>query len=190
MHIPFETELVRQCAPTLAGLKAASLFRFIFLPCENPIRQISSVSRKLGSKGIRLQVLSFDLLRRCCLIYIYRPHRLARILKDKESSSFLKRQGYKGSTAREILDEMSLRLAHREPFPHEIGILLDYPLEDVQAYMASPRDKGVCSGCWKAYGNKQQAECFFAKCRKCTNVYVRCYCSGFPLTRLAVATAA
>ena len=40
MTITLETELVRQCAPTLAGLKAASLFRSgrqSFCPdCGNP----------------------------------------------------------------------------------------------------------------------------------------------------------
>ena len=32
-----EMELVRQCAPTLAGLKAASLFRFVFPPLVSPL---------------------------------------------------------------------------------------------------------------------------------------------------------
>lgn len=190
MTITLEIELVRQCAPTLAGLKAASLFRYKFAPLEDPSGLVAGIRRHLQPKGIHIEFLSYDLVRRSGLLYVFRPHQLARILKDKESSSFLKRQGYKGATGQEIFEEMSLRLARRDSFPHEIGILLDYPLEDVQAYMACPKDKGVCSGCWKAYGHKEEAACYFAKCKKCTKVYWRCYCEGTPLSKLAVAQAA
>ena len=187
MTITLETELVRQCAPTLAGLKAASLFRFVFRPGDSPFAQIGEIQRSLEPKQIRLEVLSYDCIRKSALLYVYRPHRLSILLQDPESSSFLKRQGYEGSTCQEILDQMALRLARRDPFPHEIGILLDYPLEDVKAYMASTRDKGVCSGCWKAYGNRERAACYFAKCQKCTQIYWRCYRAGTPLSKLAVA---
>ena len=190
MTITLEIELVRQCAPTLAGLKAASLFRYKFAPLEDPSGLVAGIRRHLQPKGIHIEFLSYDLVRRSGLLYVFRPHQLARILKDKESSSFLKRQGYKGATGQEIFEEMSLRLARRDSFPHEIGILLDYPLEDVQAYMACPKDKGVCSGCWKAYGHKEEAACYFAKCKKCTKVYWRCHCEGTPLSKLAVAQAA
>lgn len=40
MTITLETELVRQCAPTLAGLKAASLFRFVFRPEDSPLPRL------------------------------------------------------------------------------------------------------------------------------------------------------
>ena len=179
MTITLETELVRQCAPTLAGLKAASLFRFVFRPGDSPFAQIAEIRRNMEPKEIRLEVLSYDCIRQSALLYVYRPHQLSILLQDPESSSFLKRQGYEGSTCQEILDQMALRLARRDPFPHEIGILLDYPLEDVKAYMASPRDK--------AYGNRERAACYFAKCQKCTRIYWRCYCAGTPLSRLAVA---
>lgn len=187
MTITLETELVRQCAPTLAGLKAANLFRFRFRSGDDPFAQTETIRHSLAPKGIQVEILSFDCLHRCALLYVYRPHRLSLLLADPESSSFLKRRGYRGTTAREILHEISLHLACRDPFPHEIGILLDYPLEDVKAYMAAPRDKGVCSGCWKAYGNREQAECYFAKCQKCTRIYWRCYRAGTPLSKLAVA---
>ena len=186
MTISLETELVRQCAPTLAGLKPASLFRYVFAPGQDPARALFAVTQALETKGIRVQILSYHLASRGALFYGFRPWELHQILKEPANSSFLKRQGYTGS-CEEILDAMALRLSRKGSFPHEIGLLLGYPLEDVKAYMAAPREKGVCSGCWKAYGNREQAACYFAKCRKCTQVYWRCYCAGTPLSRLAVA---
>lgn len=117
MTITLETELVRQCAPTLAGLKAASLFRFVFRPGDSPFAQIAEIRRSLEPKEIRLEVLSYDCIRQSALLYVYRPHRLSILLQDPESSSFLKRQGYVGSSCQEILDQMALRLARRDPFP-------------------------------------------------------------------------
>ena len=52
MTITLETELVRQCAPTLAGLKAASLFRFVFRPEDSPFAQIAEIRRSLEPKEI------------------------------------------------------------------------------------------------------------------------------------------
>lgn len=73
MTITLETELVRQCAPTLAGLKAASLFRFVFHPEDSPFAQITEIRRSLEPKEIRLEVLSYDCIRQSALLYVYRP---------------------------------------------------------------------------------------------------------------------
>ena len=187
MTISLETELVRQCAPTLAGIKAASLFRFVFSAWDDPVTLLAGVKETLRAKQIRIQVLNVDIVRRAALLYVYRPKRLTALLQDKATYTFLQERGYRGTTYQEILEEVSLQLACRNQFPHEIGVLLDYPLEDVKAYIARPREKGVCSGCWKAYGNGEQASSYFAKCRTCTRIYWNCYWAGMPLSRLAVA---
>lgn len=73
MTITLETELVRQCAPTLAGLKAANLFRFRFACSEDPFAQVETIRHSLEPKGIQVEILSFDCLHRCALLYVYRP---------------------------------------------------------------------------------------------------------------------
>ena len=55
-------------------------------------------------------------------------------------------------------------------FPHEIGLFLSYPPEDVKGFMADPC-ACKCSGCWKVYGGREAAEKQFARYRKCTGVY-------------------
>jgi hypothetical protein len=187
MGNPLENELIRQCAPTLAGLKAASLFRFVFPLNENLFQSIHSLTCVLRSKNLDMELLHLDVIRRSGLLFVHRPLALDRIMEDHRNREFFRHQGYSGSTWQEIINEMANRLALRASFPHEIGILLDYPLEDVKAYMAAPKEKGLCSGCWKAYTHPVRARHFFEKCQKCTRIYCHCYESGIPLSRLAVA---
>ena len=66
-----EKYLVTQCAPTLANLKTASLFR-----CLCPGRgELDAWRQALGAKGIELTVLFCDGTH--ALVYVYRPARLA-----------------------------------------------------------------------------------------------------------------
>ena len=52
------------------------------------------------------------------------------------------------------------------------------------------RNKGknyTFKGYWKSYGDPAAAQARFASFRKCTDVYLRCYRNGTPVTRLTVA---
>ena len=74
-----------------------------------------------------------------------------------------------------------------EDFPHDIGIFLAYPLEDVIGFMKNHGGNYCCLGCWKAYGNAEAAERRFDLYRKCRRIYLSCYRRGFSLSRLTVA---
>ena len=70
--------------------------------------------------------------------------------------------------------------------PPEVGVFLDYPLEDVVGYI---ENKGVgCRtiGCWKVYGDVEQAERRFVQFKRCRDVFSRKLSEGFKLERLAV----
>ena len=81
----------------------------------------------------------------------------------------------------------TMSLEESAEFPHEIGVFLDYPLEDVQGFMANGGAGAVCQGCWKAYGDAQEAYRRFRLYGKCREVYLSCYRRGFDVLRLTVA---
>lgn len=183
-----EEEFIRQCAPTLAGLKIGSLFRFSFAPGLMPAAQVADIKNQIENKGLKIEILSQRLSDNSALIYVYRDSRITELLKDYEVQSFLRQQGYK--TTHEILGllyEMSLRINMGDEFPHAIGVLLGYPLADVLAYINAPRDKGLCTGCWKVYNNPEEAQRYYEKCAHCTRIYWKCFVQGFSLQKLAVA---
>ena len=80
------------------------------------------------------------------------------------------------------------RLDEGEEFPHEIGLFLGYPVEDVKGFINNKAARAKCVGCWKVYGDEEKARRLFNQYRKCTRVYEKQWCEGKPLTKLAIAS--
>lgn len=78
------------------------------------------------------------------------------------------------------------RLQEAETFPHEIGLFLGYPPEDVEGFMQHRTDV-LCVSTWKVYGNLEAAQRTFARYKKCTRVYLDQHRQGKALERLTVA---
>ena len=74
-----EDYLIRNCAPTLAGIKTANLFS---CPCPDRAELVASLCRlngRLCRKGLRVVPLRFS--EKKALIYLYRPRQLAADLR-------------------------------------------------------------------------------------------------------------
>ena len=87
-----EEFLVRNCAPTLAGLKTANLFS---CPCagrEELARSLRQLNGRLNGKGLRIVPLRFSQGR--ALIYLYRPGRLQADMADAQAARMLRELGF------------------------------------------------------------------------------------------------
>ena len=82
---------------------------------------------------------------------------------------------------------LSRRLRENEDFPHEIGLFLSYPPEDVRGFIENRAKNYKFIGYWKVYGDEDKARRAFARYKKCTDCYCRFLEAGFALTDLAVA---
>lgn len=182
--MPLERYLVEFSAPTLASLKAASLFS---LPCESEEElsgQLAEWSRVLAPKGVSLTVLRRDGGR--AVIYVYRRTHLIRDLRRPGVGEFLARQGYSGAGLEQALSLLRARMARGGDFPHEIGLFLGYPLEDVAGFMEHKGKNCLCTGWWKVYGNEEEARKSFRRFQKCREVYLRLWRAGRPVEQLTV----
>ena len=193
MERNFETVMIEQCSPVLAGLKAANLFRHECRDRQALYATVASWNAQLNGRGIRLLVLKECPIRHWFLIYLYRPARLEAVLGRPEVRQFLQQEGYAlplqaaGDACQPLLAQLAGRLACDGDFPHEIGVFLGYPLEDVVGFIRNRGQNFTCCGCWKAYGDPDTARRLFAQLNKCTAVYLRLFHSGTPILRLAVA---
>ena len=88
----------------------------------------------------------------------------------------------------EAKGEAARILAKAEGFPHEIGVFLDYPLEDVVGFIENAGQNYKCSGCWKVYCNECETRKLFAKYKKCREVYRRLWSQGRDIRTLTVAS--
>ncbi|MBQ9347155.1 MAG: DUF3793 family protein [Oscillibacter sp.] len=179
----FETILAEQCAPTLAGIKPASLF------CRKSLKmaELSQWRKTLSSFGMEFRVLRACPAAGNFLIYLFRTAWLHEILNDWSIRSFLTRMGYPDADSGALLRHLSQKLQFSTDFPHEIGIFLGYPLEDVTGFMKYRGQNYTYCGCWKVYGNPEEAKRRFAEYHRCTAFYCESVRAGVPLTSLLAA---
>ena len=127
-----EAAIIEHCSPTLAGLKPASLFRYRPEEPQSFIPQFSLWRDALRCRGLELIILKGCRRSGAYLVYLYRPGALERVLSGSALREFLAAEGYDiAESARDLLRQLARRLCLAEDFPHEIGLFLGYPLEDV-----------------------------------------------------------
>lgn len=175
--------LIRFCAPTLANLKIASLFSCRVHDANEFYTEVSKVKAMLEKKGITLRVIQGrnDLVH----IYIYRLDKLFAYLNDSKHKMFLQECGYTAFDVDGALDTLSKHLL-KEDFPHEIGVFLGYPIDDIKAFIKYKGKEAKFVGCWKAYSNVEHAKYIFKKYKECTNAYLAHFRKGMDLNNLIV----
>ena len=177
-----EELLIRHCAPTLANLKTGSLFSYRPAEGEDLNAEFRRLNRLLGRKGLRIMPLGLQ--RGRVLIYVYRPDRLRHDLAQTAAGTMLCEMGYAVRSTGKCVASLMRRLREDGGFPHEIGLFLGYPPEDVAGFIAH-RDCGCkCVGCWKVYGDVQAAEETFSRYKACTERCLKAYHGGTPLCGL------
>lgn len=180
-----EELLIKHCSPTLAGMKTGNMFSCSF-PGEVEMREcVRCWNRLLAKKGLRILPLRFQNGR--ALIYVYRPSRLSVDLQHDVAKQLLKERGYCIDTSAKCVVHLIKRLCEYKEFPHEIGLFLGYPPEDVCGFIENRADGCKCVGCWKVYGDVEAAQKTFAKYKKCSDVYAVQYANGRSIERLTVA---
>lgn len=151
-----ETQLALQCAPLIAGLKISNLLIIekSNLPYMNYILQ---------GTGISAYVLQVNVER--IIILLYRKEPLASYMKQRESQRLLEQMGYSSVCLGDILPEFRRRyqyyLETKQHFPHEMGLLLGYPIEDVEGFIHNAGENCLAAGYWKVYGNLKEKRQMF-----------------------------
>ncbi len=176
--------LIRLCAPTLAGLKTGNLFTVDIDDRDKFNKEVREFNYRFLGKGIRMIPVKY--WKGHVLIYLYRPAFLKRDFADEEVCRILKEKGYSYTNADLCVAQLAKHLAADACFPHEIGLFLGYPVEDVIGFMKSPEEGVKYTGFWKVYGDKESALKTFDKYIKCTEVYRNAHKNGTSLEQLTV----
>ena len=82
----------------------------------------------------------------------------------------------------QLLRCLSRRLRQSEGFPHEIGVFLGYPLEDVIGFCRHKGEGCKLCGYWKVYGDVDHAKRCFAAFDCCRDAPYARLLSGSPET--------
>lgn len=180
-----EYTILEHCSPTLAGIKTGNIVSVPYHSKEEVLSDLARWNRELNLKGIRVIVLKY--MKERVLLYIYRPGALMNDLTGPEASELLSECGYEGCGEDACICTLIRRLRENSEFPHEIGLFLGYPTEDVRGFMEHHGADYKYSGLWKVYGNVDECRRKFKAFRICTDVYCRAGRHGRTLSELAVA---
>ena len=180
-----EAMVVRQAAPTLAGIKTGSLFPCPCTEKETLLEEIRAFNRRYLSRGLCLLPLRFTEGK--ALLYLYRPAALRRDLRGQTAEALLADAGYSGKSSEQCVAYLAKRFRSGGEFPHEVGLFLSYPPQDVRGFIENHAVNYKCAGLWKVYGDEALARRLFDKFRKCTDIYCALWRAGSGIDQLAVA---
>ena len=152
----FGFRVVTQCAPVLKGVKISNLITMK----PGGWRKIRAYLKK--SRIICIPLYA-DAEKE--VLFLYRYEQLERHLKNREVREFLRGCGYESFEVASVL--VHLRRRYRlyagisKEFPHELGVLLGYPVGDVQGFIDNRGENSLTSRYWKVYQNPKEAERIF-----------------------------
>lgn len=182
-----EYTIVKHGAPTLAGIKTGNLITCAFRTKEEVQQDLRRWNRMLTRKHLRIIPLKY--MDGKVLLYIYRPSSLRKDLKDPVVREILRSCGYEAFSEADCIGTLMRRLRDSEEFPHEIGVFIGYPPEDVNGFIRNRGRNYKYSDCWKIYGDVDSSVRLIRKYRHCTEVYERLGKNGRTMEQLAVGTA-
>lgn len=114
---------------------------------------------------------------------------LAEQLADRRAFALLRQAGYPVLANRPLdlaalLSHLKKRLSQSEAFPHEIGLFLGYPLEDVIGFCRHKGEGCKLCGYWKVYGDVESARKSFALFDRAASFSFPTCCPAAPLQEL------
>ncbi len=176
----FEQLLAFHCAPTLAGIKVSSLVSINKQKLKDFHQIRQKYSKCLKCNNVYMFTVSESTNYR--LLLIYNKDKLKQLLGQEAIQKFLGTYGYSDfSNILDCLRYLKIRMLLQKGFPHEIGIFLGYPLDDVRGFIKNNGQNFKICGPWKVYSDLPAAEELFSKYAKCSQKFCKYLANGFNL---------
>ncbi len=174
-----DMQIARQCAPLLAGIKISN-----FLITQKANRE--KVEKIFSTSQVEVRCIYQDEER--VTQFLYKKEEMLLKLQEPEVKAFLYRIGYQELQLSGILECITYRyqayMKMAGPFPHEIGVLLGYPVADVAGFMQHEGKNFLYLGYWKVYSDLQGALNTFYSYRMAKEVIVHLVRCGYSINSI------
>lgn len=142
----FEKSMAYHLAPAMLGIKPACLMS-MEKNKDGLEENVELFNSRAYTKGMKLTVLC-----------------------ECKSRKLLESFGYDSRmTLEQQLERLSGRISASEDFPHEIGLFLGYPVDDVTGFIQNKGRNYLLCGYWKVYSDENRARRIFSNYDKCRN---------------------
>ncbi len=176
----FDELLAFHCSPVLSGLKPANLVALPSCAPEEADALLMDYNRQFKRRGLVFRKLCSCSER--SLLLVYHEQKLKRILRDKGYRAYLVAAGYaQKASVKDDLLRLEQRLQAGKGFPHEMGVFLGYPLEDILGFVLHRGDGCKYRGYWKVYGDVDRAKKMFAAYESCRRLLLQKLAEGMSL---------
>ncbi len=169
------------CAPVLKNLKVANLI-------NTEHGNFRLIRNDLKKSRILFYVLYTDSDRDVLLLF--RRDRMENLLSNPKNRQFLGRFGYASFDIPSVLKLLRQRYAQcittGTAFPDEIGVILGYPLDDVESYIQNNGENSLITRYWKVYHNPLGAEKTFKAYDAAREEVLADIMRGYSLDQVAV----
>lgn len=168
-----EMQMALQCAPLLTGLKVSNL---LIIAAEDIVK----MKQILKYSDVEYRILSVR--KEKATILLFRREELERYFKQDGVKMMLAMMGYQDFSLQSLLFCFQKRyIAYQKKegrFPHEMGIFLGYPIEDVIGFIRHQGKEFVCNGYWKVYDRPKQKKLLFKRFDKAQKLLVEYISAG------------
>ena len=169
------------CAPVLKGIKISNI-----MTAERGTWK--RLVRSLKGSNILCVLLSAQGGREVLLLYRY--EKLREHLMKEQVRKFLESQGYDDIRVPAVITRLRKQYAeyvrNRQGFPHELGVILEYPVEDVKGFIENRGKNCLLEKYWKVYHNREKAEKIFAWYDEARELAMEEIMAGYRLNQIAV----
>lgn len=172
---------LRYSSHTVCGIKPASLFTVSSEDFSDCIFK----NWKTVADNEKLSISVFEISCKTKMVFIYNTKWIKRIISESFVCTYLEGKGYPPSHDTEkILEELFLRLKERKSFPHEVGIFLGYPPEDVVKFEENQGKFCKYCGYWKSYCNPEEAKKCCDRYRLCSQMCTQWFDEGYSIPQI------
>lgn len=176
-----EAQLAVYCSPVIAGLKESNL---IILTRQNAAHLIQTM------KKTHISVYPLCTLGNRVTMLVYHEDELKKYLDLPATRDFLATYNYDpNSDLKELLtmfkQRYKLYFKNRKEFPHEMGIFLGYPIEDVTGFVNNEGKNFLYCGYWKVYANVEEKVKIFDSYDAARDEIIKLLSSGVDIIQIA-----
>ncbi|MGP1612656.1 MAG: DUF3793 family protein [Catonella sp.] len=166
-------QLALQCAPVIAGMKISNLLTI-------SAKKIGDLSEILEHTGLSFRIIYPGKKR--LVILVYREGELRKYLNYAKVKAFISECGYEHTDINKIFPRFVRNyisyMENKKNFPHELGLLLGYPIEDVEGFIRNNGKNYLHSGYWKVYKDAETKIRLFKDYEKVQTEMVRLLYEG------------
>ena len=171
-----ETRLALQCAPVIMGIKISNLL-IVSNTDEVLLRRIFD--------GTQIDFYCLNRQDNRTIYLLFRVREFNVYLNERNVQGVLGQFGYYDLSIDVVLTLFQNRyvsyIKYKKDFPHELGLFLGYPLEDVEGFIRYKGENYLYSGYWKVYKDVEEKKLLFAAYESAKEGLVLLVANGYAL---------